>query len=100
MNKLVFGALVGLIVLTPIPYGTVEPWWKAAFVCAVFAICILAIVEMLVNGSFKIVGGSILLPMLALSALAFVQTLSFGSQQVAGLTVRNTISADPFQTRF
>ena len=36
-----------------------------------------------------------LLPMLALSALAFLQTISFGT---AG--VWNAISADPFQTRF
>jgi len=100
LKKLIFATLIGLLVIAAIPYGTVEPWWKAAFVCAVFAICILAIIEMLVSGSFEIAGGSILLPMLALSALAFVQTLSFGSQQVAGLTIRNTISADPFQTRF
>jgi len=100
LKKLIFASLIGLLVIAAIPYGTVEPWWKAAFVCAVFAICILAIIEMLVSGSFKIANGSILLPMLALSALAFVQTISFGSQQVAGLTIRNTISADPFQTRF
>ncbi|HJS24945.1 MAG TPA: hypothetical protein VJ751_11365, partial [Pyrinomonadaceae bacterium] len=87
LNKGVFGALIGLIVITAIPYGTVEPWWKAAFVCAVFAICILAIIESLISGSYRVVGGPILLPMLALSALAFVQTLS-------------AISADPFQTRF
>ena len=94
MTKGIFGALVGLIVITFIPYGTVEPWWKAAFVCAVFAICIVAIVEMMVSGSHRITGGSVLLPMLALTALAFVQTLSFSSD------TWNAISADPFQTRF
>jgi O-antigen ligase len=82
------------MVFTAIPYGTVEPWWKAAFVCAVFAICIVAIIENLVSGCYPIIGGSILLPMLALSALAFVQTLSFSPDKW------NAISADPFQTRF
>lgn len=82
--------------IAAIPYGTVEPWWKAAFVCTVFAICIVA----LVSGSFRIEGGSILLPMLALAVLAFVQTLSLGSHEVAGFSVWNTISADPYQTRF
>ena len=48
-NKLYLHALVGLIVSAAIPYGTVEPWWKAAFVCAVFAICILALIETLVH---------------------------------------------------
>ncbi|HEX6648706.1 MAG TPA: hypothetical protein VF075_04185, partial [Pyrinomonadaceae bacterium] len=75
-----------LIVIAAIPYGTVEPWWKSAFVCAVFAICIIAIVECLISRASRIEGGSIVLPMLALTALAFFQTLS--------------ISADPFQTRF
>ena len=86
LSKAVFGALVGLIVVTAIPYGTAELWWKAAFVCAVFAICVFAIIETLVSRSTWIDGGSVLLPMLALSALAFVQAIS--------------ISADPFQTRF
>ena len=100
MNKLVFGALVGLIVLTPIPYGTVEPWWKAAFVCAVFAICILALVENLISGNVEVPDRAVLLPMLALTALAFLQTLSLGTRTEANLQVWNTISADPYQTRF
>ena len=99
-NKLIFATLVGLIVLAPIPYGTVEPWWKAAFVCAVFAICILALLESLKNPIKRVEGPAILLPMLALSLLAFLQTLSLGSRTEANLAVWNTISADPYQTRF
>ena len=86
--------------MIPIPYGTVEPWWKAAFVCAVFAICILALVENLITGDTSIHGKSILLPMLALSALAFLQTLSLGTRTEANLPVWNAVSADPYQTRF
>ena len=100
LNKLVFGALSALIFLTPIPYGTVEPWWKAAFVCAVFATCILALIESLIIGKIEIRGRSVLLPMLALSALAFLQTLSLGARTEASLSVWNAISADPYQTRF
>jgi len=100
LNKLVFGALITLIALTAIPYGTVEPWWKAAFVCAVFAICILALIESLITGKIEIRGRSVLLPMLALSALAFLQTLSLGTRTEANLQVWNAISADPYQTRF
>jgi O-antigen ligase len=99
-NKLIFTALLGLIVITAIPYGTVEPWWKAAFVCAVFAICIVALLETLKNRVEQIEGASILLPMLALSLLAFLQTLSLGTRTEANLSVWNTISADPYQTRF
>ena len=100
MSKAVFGALLGLIVIAAIPYGTVEPWWKAAFVCAVFVICIVGLIESLVSGSVELPGRSILLPMLALAALAFVQTLSLGQREAAGFSVWNTISADPYQTRF
>jgi O-antigen ligase len=94
LSKAVFCALVGVIIIAAVPYGTVEPWWKAAFVCAVFAICILAIIESMVSGSSRIDGLSVLLPMLVLSALAFVQTLSFDAH------IWKAISADPFQTRF
>jgi len=97
VGKLIFAALVCLIVIAPIPYGTVEPWWKAAFVCAVFAICIVALIE---NRGARVEGTSILLPMLALSLLAFLQTLSLGSRTEGNLAVWNTISADPYQTRF
>jgi O-antigen ligase len=100
LNKLVFTTLIALVALAAIPYGTVEPWWKAAFVCAVFAICILAIIENLLSGNKRLAGGSVLLPMLALSVFAYVQTLSLGSRIEADLPVWNAISADPYQTRF
>jgi hypothetical protein len=45
LSKLIFVLLLGVVIVTPIPYGTVEPWWKAAFICAVFAIFILGIFE-------------------------------------------------------
>lgn len=101
LHKGVFGALIGLIVIAAIPYGTVEPWWKAAFVCAVFALCLVAIIEKLGRGTTRIAGGSVLLPMLALSVLALVQTISPGSGgEPAQVPILETISADPFQTRF
>ena len=86
---------MALITLAAIPYGTVEAWWKAAFICAVFAICIVAIIESLLSGANRIEGGSVLLPMLVLAVLAFAQTISLGPSNVW-----NAISADPFQTRF
>jgi len=97
VSKLIFVALVALIVFAAIPYGTVEPWWKAAFVCAVLVIFIVGLVDSLFK---QITLPSILLPMLALSALAYLQTLSLGARTEASLSVWNTISADPYQTRF
>ena len=63
--------------------------------CAVFVICIPALIE-----NMSIPGKPILLPMLVLSALAFLQTLSLGTRTEANLQVWNAISADPYQTRF
>ncbi len=86
MRRVIFVALVGLIVLAAIPYGTVDPWWKAAFICAVFAICIVAIVEWAISGSNYVGPREILAPLLVLAGFAFLQTTN--------------ISADPYQTRF
>lgn len=101
MSKIIFAALLGLVVLTAIPYGTVEPWWKAAFVCAALGICILAIIEITISRSNHVGPRTILLPLLTLAAFAFVQTIPIGS--IGGLTQQppwHAISADPYQTRF
>jgi len=101
LSKVIFAALVGLVVLTAIPYGTIEPWWKAAFVCAVFGISILAIIEMAISRSHDVGPRTILLPMLALAAFAFMQTIPIGSAgSLTQLPPWHAISADPYQTRF
>ena len=78
---------MAVIVITAVPYGTVEAWWKAAFVCAIFLISIIAVLEISIKDAWHFNPGPVLLPMLTLSALAYLQ--SFGG-----------ISADPYQTRF
>jgi len=87
LSKIIFALLVSVVVITPLPYGTVEAWWKAVLVCSVFAICILAIVEVASRGSIHVNSWSPVLPLLALTALAYVQSWI-------------GISADSFQTRF
>lgn len=87
LSKIIFVLLVGLVVITPLPYGTVEAWWKAVFICAVFGICILAIVEISITNPPQKNPLLVLLPLLALTALAYVQSWT-------------GISADSFQTRF
>ena len=79
--------LLCVIAVTPIPYGTAEPWWKGVFICSVFAISILAIIEPAIRGAIRFDSRSLLLPLLALSCLAFIQSST-------------RVSADPFETRF
>ncbi len=105
LGRGVFGSLLLLVVVTAIPYGTNESWYKSAFVCAVFTICIVAIIHSLISGESRIGGPSVvLLSMLALAGFAVVQTISFGSSNpdpvVNGIGSWNAISADPYQTRF
>ena len=109
LDRTVFVSLLSLMVITAIPYGTTQPWWEAFFVCAVFVLAILWLVEGLINGSWLEQGSwPLLLPVVALAAFSFLQTLSFGSQWGtqagsaggSGVALWTTISADPYQTRF
>jgi putative inorganic carbon (HCO3(-)) transporter len=103
LGATIFFTLLGLIVVTAIPYGTVEAWWKAFFVCAVFTLAILWIIES--HLSERLFGDAwpLVVPIAALALFSFLQTIAFAQgDSPAGLTVPtwNAISADPYQTRF
>lgn len=104
LSKGIFALLGMLIILAAIPYGTFEPWWKSAFVCMIFFLAILAIIEALLSEAMKpLVGRSVIAPMLTLTLFAYIQTISFGSATVGpalNLVSWNSISADPYSTRF
>jgi putative inorganic carbon (HCO3(-)) transporter len=104
LGTIVFVLLLVLIVLTAIPYGTAEAWWKAFFVCAVFALTILWLIEGLLSGSWITDCWSLVLPIATLSLLSIVQTLSSGRSSVPSGAIAiapwTAISADPYQTRF
>ncbi|MEP6637631.1 MAG: hypothetical protein ABJB97_12980, partial [Acidobacteriota bacterium] len=102
LNKGIYFSLLALIVLTALPYGTVEPWWKAAFVCVVFALCIFAIIEYLLDPSGRHPDRVILTPLFVLAGFAWLQSLAVSSQPNAAIpyTPWTAISADPYQTQF
>jgi O-antigen ligase len=104
LGTTVFVALLCLIVLTAIPYGATQAWWKAAFVCIVFALAILWLLEGAITQSWFEHNWSLVLPIVAMAFLAFLQALPLGGQSSnpAGLSFSpwNAISADPYQTRF
>jgi len=74
LDPFIFYALLTIIVLTAVPYGTVEPWWKAVFQCAVFALGCLWIVEGTLSGTWLVRQHRLLIPLVALIAFAFIQT--------------------------
>lgn len=41
LDRVILYGMLVLLVLTAIPYGTVEPWSEALFECAVFVFCLL-----------------------------------------------------------
>jgi O-antigen ligase len=101
--SLIFSTLLALIALVAIPYGAVESWWRALFECAVFGLAALWIIEGFVSGAWSFSNYRLFWPLLALAALAFVQTLPLGAETNVSLSIGGSmwqaISADPHGTR-
>jgi O-antigen ligase len=101
----IFYALLVLLALVAIPYGSAEAWWEAFFECAVFAISLLWIIEGLLGGSWLTGQRALWFPVLALIAYCIFQSLplwSDGGGPTAasmGRKIWYAISADPFETR-
>jgi putative inorganic carbon (HCO3(-)) transporter len=100
LDSVIFAALLALIPLVAIPYGSIQPWWEAVFECAVFSLGALWVVDGLFSGGPRINGHRLFVPLIALIAFAFVQTIPLGWGTVVsnGDTWRS-ISADPYETR-
>lgn len=97
LDRLVYVSLLVLIALTAIPYGTVQPWWIAAFECAVFVLATLAVVEAYLSKSQGIDLWQIA-PLLALIIFALIQSVQV-FQGPEPLRPSSSISADPYSTR-
>ncbi|MDQ3920238.1 MAG: O-antigen ligase family protein, partial [Acidobacteriota bacterium] len=97
-----FGSLLGLIFLTAIPYGTVQPWWVSAFNSCVFALGAVWAAAGIVSGGWRLRGLWLFAPVAAIIILAFAQSLPvLRAAAVAPQTPgARAISADPFETRF
>jgi O-antigen ligase len=102
LGIIVFAGLLALLVITAIPYGTAEAWWKAFFVCAVFALAILWLIEGYLSNAWLTAGWSIILPASALVLLSFLQIISLAKVQTSGIATPSwhTISLDPYETCF
>lgn len=101
LRAIIFYSILAVIALVAVPYGSVEPWWKAAFECAIFLMGTIAFLEFLFNGKSNITRYSFLLALLALVVFGLVQTIPFGSSYSAALSrsLPRTISYDPHGTR-
>lgn len=95
LDKIIYLAVLVLLVLTPLPYGSVETWSIALWEILVFGVMGLWALLTVVEGKLKITFNPLAWPMLALLILAVIQILPF----VAGTEgERQTISFSSFAT--
>jgi O-antigen ligase len=104
LGGVIFYALLSLIALAAIPYGTVQPWWQSLFNCAVFLLAALWLIEGFLKGSWQLSTYQLLYPLLALAVFALIQTLPLlsatGQESLRNsVDAARTISADPHGTR-
>ena len=102
LDPFIFYSLLVIFVLAAIPYGTVEPWWKAAFECAMFALGLLWIIEGMLSGKWLVRQHRLLIPLLALVVFAVIQiTLPLRSASVSFVSGGGSqpISFSPYDTQ-
>jgi O-antigen ligase len=95
LEKILYVMLLALLVLTPLPYGSVETWSIALWEVLVFATVVVWALLTVVEGKLKIHLNPLVWPMLALLILAIVQVWPFAS---AANAERQTISFSPYVT--
>ena len=102
LNRGVFVSLLALIFFAAVPYGTVEPWWKAAFVCFAFVLWIFGTIEDFMSPARRKLDKWLLAPLFGLVAFSLLQSLPLGGRSHPAIPqqVWNAISADPYQTQF
>ena len=99
LDRVVFYGLLVTMVLTAVPYGTVQPWWIALFECWVLLLGLLALTDLLTAKSGLPAGASLAVPALILCLFIIFQTLPlFGNDNSVLPGVRQSISADRFST--
>ncbi len=74
-NKLIYAALLSLLVLTPLPYGTVEVWSTTLWELLIFALALLWGCDVLQSGRLTLARNPLALPLLGLLLLAVAQLL-------------------------
>ena len=103
LGQAIYAALLTLIVLAAVAYGGADPWWKAFFTSAIFAVAILAAIEVVLTEKPAFPWIWLLVPVLLLVLFSLIQTISFSHAPTAGSGIQlpfwNSISFDPYETR-
>jgi O-antigen ligase len=99
LDRVIFYGLLVTIAWTAIPYGSVHPWWIAAFECIVFILGALAIINFFLTKTPLPAGKSLAVPLLVLCLFILIQALPLFPATNSQLpNVRLALSADPFSS--
>ncbi|MGZ8842198.1 MAG: O-antigen ligase family protein [Pyrinomonadaceae bacterium] len=98
LDRFTFCALLAVVALTAIPYGTVEPWWRAVFECIVFSLALVGFAHAWIAGEWPREGLSLLAPLLSLTLFILLQSLPLFSTTRPNV-MNVSLSADPYGTR-
>src|SRR5205814_10021110 len=79
LNKVILSSLLVLLVLTPLPYGTVEVWSVTLWELWIFVTTLLWGVLAVMEGRLKLSRNPLTLPLLALLLVAVVQLFPLAS---------------------
>ena len=102
LDRIVFNGLLGVILLAAIPYGSVEPWWKAVFQCLIFALALLSVIERMRSETGRQLTRptrALFFPVFALLVFGIIQGLAWYNSNLPGIgQVWKSISVDASQT--
>jgi O-antigen ligase len=98
LNAIVFWGLLMIIAVAVFPYGTVDPWWESVFECSVFGLTILWSVESIVRRDWQIRDASLLFPVIAITAFAFLQAVQLPPKWLGFSGSQHMLSVDHYQT--
>ena len=99
LGRVIFYGLLATIVLSAIPYGTVQLPWIALFECAVFVLGLLGLLDLLLTKAPLPTGISLAAPVAALCLFILFQALPlFAAPDALIPKMRLSISADRFSS--
>ena len=90
LSAFIFAALVAIVPVSSLPYGSVEPLWTALFEALVLLLAALSVFEGALSDRWFPRAHLVVLPGLALSAYALLQSAPLGGDPV---------SYDPYESR-
>jgi O-antigen ligase len=100
LDWVIFYGLLITLVITAIPYGSVQPWWIALFESLVFIFAALATLDLIITKEWFPRTSAVALPLLVFCLFLLLQSLALSAAHNSLIPdLRLSISADPDTTQ-